>query len=103
MFAMRSQVCPRGREPRWEVTLGNRLMAPISTSTGRCSTRSTRRAMPCRRVTRPKSGSAIDRLQPGSSDYTGEATMHVVSGPVLTRARGYAFDSRTPEDGLTRG
>ena len=25
MFAMRFQVCPRGREPRWEVTLGNRL------------------------------------------------------------------------------
>ena len=29
--------------------------------------------------------------------------MHVVIGPVLTRARGYAFDSWTPEDGLTRG
>jgi hypothetical protein len=29
--------------------------------------------------------------------------MHVVIGPILTRERGYASDSWTPEDGLTRG
>jgi hypothetical protein len=29
--------------------------------------------------------------------------MHIVIGPVLTRERGYAFDSWTPEDGLSRG
>ena len=25
MFAMKFQVCPRGRDPRWVVTLGNSL------------------------------------------------------------------------------
>jgi hypothetical protein len=29
--------------------------------------------------------------------------MHIVVGPVLTREGGYAFDSWTPEDGLSRG
>jgi hypothetical protein len=29
--------------------------------------------------------------------------MHLVIGPVLTRKRGYAFDSWTPEDGLACG
>lgn len=29
--------------------------------------------------------------------------MHVVVGPVVTREGGYAFDSWTPEDGLSRG
>jgi hypothetical protein len=29
--------------------------------------------------------------------------MHVVVGPVLTRERGYAFDSWTPKEGLSRG
>ena len=103
MFAMRSQVCPRGREPRWEVTLGNRLYGAYLDKHRALPDAVDAAREPCRRVTRPKSGSAIDRLQPGSSDYTGEAAMHVVIGPVLTRARGYAFDSRTPEDGLTRG
>jgi hypothetical protein len=32
-----------------------------------------------------------------------EGAMHVVVGPVLTRKGGYAFDSWTPEDGLSRG
>jgi hypothetical protein len=29
--------------------------------------------------------------------------MHVVVGPVLTRERGYAFDSWVPKEGLSRG
>ncbi len=29
--------------------------------------------------------------------------MHVVVGPVLKREGGYAFDSWTPQDGLSRG
>jgi hypothetical protein len=29
--------------------------------------------------------------------------MHIVVGPVLTREGGYAFDSWTPEDGLSHG
>ena len=29
--------------------------------------------------------------------------MQIVVGPVLTREGGYAFDSWTPEDGLSRG
>ena len=29
--------------------------------------------------------------------------MHTVIGPILTRDGGYAFDSWTPEEGLSRG
>jgi hypothetical protein len=29
--------------------------------------------------------------------------MHAVVGPIVTREGGYAFDSWTPEDGLSRG
>jgi hypothetical protein len=32
-----------------------------------------------------------------------EAAMHVVVGPIVTRDGGFAFDSWTPENGLSRG
>jgi len=102
MIPMQFQVCPRGREPRWEVTLGNRLYGAYldkdqafldAVDAARCRAGGSRG-----RSLDPRS---IDR-SPGLL-ITKEAEMHVRIRPVLTRERGYAFDSWTPEDGLTRG
>jgi len=43
-------------------------------------------------------------LLPEADRHCGkEAAMHAVVGPIVTRAGGYAFDSWTSEEGLSRG
>jgi len=48
-------------------------------------------------------GAPTELIRGGVERQSEEATMHVVIGPVLARAGGYAFDSWTPEDGLSCG
>jgi hypothetical protein len=66
MIALQFHVRPRGRDPRWVVTIGNSLYGAYLDGSGRCSTRSMRRAMPCKRATKPRFGSKTAQPRFGS-------------------------------------
>jgi len=65
------QVCQRGRESRWTVTLRIQFTVPISTRSKPFSMQLTRRATRCKPAARPRSGSVIGRPQHRSSNQFG--------------------------------
>ena len=65
------QVCQRGRESRWTVTLRIQFTVPISTRSKPFSMQLTRRGTRCKPAARPRSGSVIGRPQHRSSNQFG--------------------------------
>jgi hypothetical protein len=98
MFAMQFKVSPCGRDSRWVVMLGNSQYGAY---------------LDRERALLDAVDGAHDAMQAGyqAQVWIGDRSttarvfldMPVILGPVLTREEGYAFDSLTPAEGLSRG